>query len=252
MKILLSPAKSIQLNQDYPTVSVSVPDLLSESEKLIQKLKKYSPKKLAELFSVSKDIAELNYNRFQHWETPVTSTENNMPAVFAFTGDVYRGLDVKSLDSKQLTYINEHVRILSGLYGILKPFDLLYPYRLEMGTRLNYSSKIKNLYQFWGDKISEIINTEETEYIINLASAEYYKVIQEKKTTAKIITPVFKETKNGEYKVVMTYAKLARGEMARYCAQNMVQHPEELKKFNVSHYQFRDELSTDTEFVFAR
>lgn len=252
MKILLSPAKSIQTPETYPKIGPTTGKFLKESEKLVKKLKKFSPKKLATLYSVSKDIAELNYNRFQNWQTPVEPGESVFPAVFAFTGEVYRGLDVTGLSLEEMDYINSHVRILSGLYGLLQPYDLIYPYRLEMGTRLEINAKTKNLYQFWGDKITNLLNAEEPELIVNLASTEYFKAVNTKKIKAKIITPVFKEFKNGEYKMLMTYAKNARGEMARYCAKHKIEKAEDLKSFNLSRYQFMPELSTEDEYVFVR
>ncbi|MCE3296542.1 MAG: hypothetical protein K0R65_2256 [Crocinitomicaceae bacterium] len=252
MKILLSPAKSIQIPESYPKIGPTTGKFLKETETLVKKMKKFSPKKLAALYSVSNDIAELNYNRFQNWESPVEAGENILPAVFAFNGEVYRGLNVTELSPEEMDYINGHVRILSGLYGLLQPYDLIYPYRLEMGTKLEVSAKAKNLYQFWGDKISNALNAEETDVIVNLASAEYFKAVNAKKIKAKIITPVFKEFKNGEYKMLMTYAKNARGEMARYCAQNKIETAEDLKSFNLSNYRFMPEMSTDEEYVFVR
>lgn len=252
MKILISPAKSIQTNVSYPEVETSLCSFPKETEVLVKKMKKMKAKKLADLYHVSQDIAELNYNRFQAWQMPAEISENVLPAVFAFNGEVYRGLNIQSLSEKELTYTNQNLRILSGLYGLLRPFDLFYPYRLEMGTKLEVNAKAKNLYQFWGDKLTNYLNAEEKEVVVNLASTEYFKAINTKKIKAKIITPVFKEFKNGEYKMLMTYAKNARGEMARYCAQNNIQNPEDLKAFNLSNYKFMDELSTENEYVFVR
>jgi cytoplasmic iron level regulating protein YaaA (DUF328/UPF0246 family) len=252
MKILISPAKSIQTHQELPSVSVSKALFLEDSEKLVKKLQKYSAKKLAALFHVSVDIAELNYHRFQNWQSPISQNEEIQPAVFAFTGEVYRGLNVKNLDNESLNYLNDHLFILSGLYGILKPFDLMYPYRLEMGTKFPYSSKITNLYQFWGDKLTNKLNQEEQDVIVNLASAEYYKSIQEKKLKAKVITPVFKEFKNGKYQLLMTYAKHARGSMTRFCAEKKIEKVEDLKLFQVDGYQYMENMSTETEWVFVR
>lgn len=252
MKILLSPAKSIQITQDYPKVSPGVCTFLNDSEKLISKMKKMKPKKLAEIYGVSQDIAELNYNRFQHWKRPEHAEEDIMPAVFAFTGEVYRGLNSKEMSLDSLHYLDNHLFILSGLYGLLKPMDLIYPYRLEMGTKLDITPKVKSLYQFWGDKLTKHLNDHESELVVNLASTEYFKAINPKKTKAKIITPLFKEFKNGEYKMLMTYAKNARGEMTRFCAENNVQKAEDLKKFNLSGYAYMENLSSETEYVFVR
>ncbi|MES2589229.1 MAG: peroxide stress protein YaaA [Bacteroidota bacterium] len=252
MKILLSPAKSIQFSSDFPQVNFSSCEFLDESEKLVKKLQKYKVKKLSDLFHVSKEIGELNYARFQNWERPVELVNETIPAVFAFSGEVYRGLDIKSLKEKQRDYLNDNLRILSGMYGLLKPYDLLYPYRLEMGTKIEITPKIKNLYQFWGDKITDKLNSEESETIVNLASIEYFKAVNTKKAKAKIITPIFKELKNGEYKIVMTFAKHARGEMARFCALNQIQDVEDIKDFSLSNYKFMPSLSSETDWVFAR
>lgn len=252
MKILLSPAKSIKTDIFYPKVEISEAHFLDESEKLVKKLQKYKAKSLAALFHVSADIAELNVNRFQNWERAIEEKEDIIPTIFAFTGEVYRGLDAVNMNSKELDYLNDNLRILSGLYGILKPFDLLFPYRLEMGTKIDITPKITNLYQYWGDKLVDFLNKEEQEVIINLASIEYFKAINTKKAKSKIITPIFKELRNGEYKIVMTFAKNARGQMAKYCAQNQIQNPEELKKFNLSSYEYMENLSTETDWVFAR
>jgi cytoplasmic iron level regulating protein YaaA (DUF328/UPF0246 family) len=252
MKILISPAKSIQTDVNFPKVNFSEAKFISESEKLIQKLKKYSVDSLMELFNVSKDIAEINHLRFKNWESPIEEKNNIIPAVYAFTGEVYRGLDVKTIDASKHSYLNENLRILSGLYGILKPFDLLYPYRLEMGTKFKIDSKTSNLYQFWGDKLSDFLNEEEQGFILNLASNEYFKAINSKKIKGCIITPVFKEFRNGEYKIVMTYAKHARGLMTRYCITNEIQNPEEIKKFDLENYQYMENLSHENEWVFLR
>ena len=252
MKILLSPAKSIQQNPEFPAVNFSTADFLGESEKLVKKLKKYSAKKLSALFHVSADIAELNFSRFQNWESPTELTNQAIPSIYSFTGEVYRGLDVKTLDSSRVDYLNDNLRILSGLYGLLKPFDLMYPYRLEMGTKFEVTPKISNLYQFWEDKITNKLNSEEKEIIVNLASIEYFKAVNTKKIKAKIITPIFKELRNGEYKIVMTFAKHARGEMLRFCAEYNIQNPEEMKNFTKSNYTYMENLSSDTEWVFAR
>ena len=252
MKILLSPAKSIQQNPEFPAVNYSQAVFLDESEKLVKKLKKYSAKKLSALFHVSTDIGELNYSRFQNWESPRELTDQAIPCIYSFTGEVYRGLEVKTLDSSKVDYLNDNLRILSGLYGLLKPFDLMYPYRLEMGTKFDITPKISNLYQFWGDKITDKLNSEEKEIIVNLASIEYFKAVNTKKIKAKIITPIFKELRNGEYKIVMTFAKHARGEMLRFCAENNIHNPEEMKNFTKSNYQYMVNLSTDTDWVFAR
>jgi cytoplasmic iron level regulating protein YaaA (DUF328/UPF0246 family) len=252
MKILISPAKSIKFTEDFPKVEHSIAEFLTDSEKLIKKLKKYKLKSLMELFHVSQVIAEINLARFKNWESPLELKNETIPSIFAFTGEVYRGIDVKTLEEDSLNYLNQHLRILSGLYGILKPFDLMYPYRLEMGTKFEINAKTNSLYQFWGDKLINHLNKEENEVIVNLASIEYFKAINSKKSKSRIITPVFKELKNGEYKIVMTFAKHARGLMTRYCAVNSIQDPEELKLFNWENYQYMENLSSENEWVFAR
>jgi cytoplasmic iron level regulating protein YaaA (DUF328/UPF0246 family) len=254
MKILLSPAKSIDTSKVTLSYSVSLPIFLKESEQLIAKLKKMSAKKLAKLMHISPDLAELNELRFKNWEKPTVQTSEVIPAVLAFSGEVYRGLDALSLTEEELNRANDQIRILSGLYGILKPMDLLVPYRLEMGTSWQITPKVKNLYQFWGKKLAQELNLEsgKEDVIINLASAEYFKAIDKKTLKSTVITPVFKEFKNGEYKIVMMYAKHARGAMARYIVKNNIQLAEELKLYSIDGYSFDVNQSTDTEWVFTR
>lgn len=252
MKLILSPAKSIQEHPKTPIFLSSTPLFLKESSSLVSKLKKYSHKKLKDLFAVSTDIAELNYYRFQNWVSSDQVNKALIPCGFAFNGEVYRGLNIQELSEIEVNYLNENLRILSGLYGILKPFDLIYPYRLEMGTKIQLSPKISNLYQFWDDKITNYLNQEEEDEIINLASSEYFKVIQQKKLRANFITPVFKEFRNGSYKIVMTYAKHARGEMVNFAARKNITKGENLKHFDVLGYNFDDKQSTPNEWVFVR
>lgn len=252
MKILLSPAKSISMEQNYPKTPHTEAHFLDQSEYLVNKLKKYSVKQLKNMYAVSQDIAETNHIRFAQWISPKVAGEQVKPALFAFTGEVYRGLDAVHLENPELDYLQENLRILSGLYGLLKPFDLMYPYRLEMGTSIHVTPKIKNLYLFWGDTLTELLNSEEKDCVINLASNEYIKAINPKKLNARFITPVFKELKNGTYKVLMTYAKHARGEMTKYAAQQGITHAEELKLFNRLGYQYMEQLSSENEWVFAR
>ena len=254
MLILLSPAKSIDTRGISTINEVSVPAFLADSKKLVSKLQKMKPAKLEKLMHISSELAELNALRFKNWQDPLVQTEEIVPAVLAFSGEVYRGLDAKSFSDEQLIRANDSVRILSGLYGILKPLDLLYPYRLEMGTKWLISPTVKNLYQFWGKKIAKHLNSElkDNETIINLASAEYFKAVDQKVLKAKVITPVFKEFKNGEYKIVMMYAKHARGAMARYIVENDLKNPEELKTYNVDGYAFDVHQSSENEWVFTR
>lgn len=252
MKVLLSPAKAISIENKINTAQFTEPVFLKEAESLVAKLKKMSAKKLKGMMHVSDDIAELNYNRFQNWKSTVDLGEERTQAIAAFNGEAYRGFDAGSLSERELELAQKRVRILSGVYGILKPLDVLSPYRLEMGTKWAVTPTKKNLYQFWGDKLTNEINKEEQELIVNVASNEYFKAITPKKLKARVITPVFKEFKDGEYKVVMVYAKHARGAMARFIVQNNITNPEEVKLFNAGGYQYDENLSTENEWVFTR
>ena len=251
--ILLSPAKSLDYNQNLPSKPfVSYPVFIKESEKLVKKLKKFSSKKLEKLFDVSPEIASLNYNRFQQWEQPIEEKETIKPCIEVFNGEAYRGLDPFTLSEEDLIYAQDHLRILSGLYGVLKPLDLMYPYRLEMGTKWEIDSKHKNLYAFWTEKITKQLKSEKPKFIINVASNEYFKAVDFKKLGIRTIVPVFKDFKNGEYKVIMMYAKHARGAMARFCIQNRINDLEQIKLFNENGYTFNELLSNDYEWVFTR
>lgn len=254
MKILLSPAKSIDVSKVTEMYPSSVPVFIQESEKLVQKLKRIKAKKLAEMMHISKDLAELNEQRYATWKVPTQQTDEIVPSVLAFSGEVYRGLDAFTFATEELNRANESIRILSGLYGVLKPLDLMVPYRLEMGTKWEITPKTKNLYQFWGKKIAQQLNSEliNGEAVINLASTEYFKAVDKKTLKAQVITPVFKEFKNGDYKVVMMYAKHARGAMARYIVKNKLSNPEELKLYDVDGYSFDVNQSTESEWVFVR
>lgn len=254
MKVLLSPAKSIDTTAIPAIQETTIASLLKESEQLVTKLRKFSIKKLETTMHISRDLAELNKERFANWTSPMERTETIVPAAFAFNGEVYRGLDIQSLSDEELIKAQSMIRILSGMYGILKPLDLMFPYRLEMGTKWQITPKQKNLYQFWGSKLSKFLNNEmeKEEVLVNLASSEYFKAIDRKTLKAKVVTPVFKEFKNGEYKIVMMYAKHARGAMARYIVQNNVSNVEELKLYTVDGYSFDVNQSTEEEWVFTR
>lgn len=254
MKILLSPAKSIDTSNTPICQEVTLPYFEKETLTLAKKLAKMNVKKIMDLMSISRDLAELNVQRFKQFEFPNCQTTEIVPAAFAFSGEVYRGLDIRTLSSDELERANTSIRILSGLYGCLKPLDLLTPYRLEMGTRWQISAKAKSLYQFWGSKPTDLLNSEleNGETIINLASAEYFKVIDQKRLKNDVITPVFKEFKDGQYKIVMMYAKHARGAMARYILQNDLKHPEELKTYAIDGYGYAENLSSEKEWVFVR
>lgn len=254
MKVILSPAKSIELKEIPDNIPYSQIRFGKESEQLVKKLKRKKVKDLEALMHISHDLAELNVDRFKNWHQPIQITDEVKQAVFAFNGEAYKGFDARSLSPQQLDIAQDKVRILSGLYGLLKPLDLIYPYRLEMGTSMEVSSKQKNLYQFWGKKLSQALNDEMTkdEVLINVASNEYFKAIDKKTFKSRVITPVFKEFKNGEFKVIMMFAKHARGAMARYIVENNINDPEQIKLFNTGGYSFDANQSTENEWVFIR
>jgi len=254
MKILLSPAKSLDYQRKIQTPSTSTAPFIEETEKLATKLKKMSSKKIGDLMHLSTALADLNYERYQAWQSPTSLSENALPAVTVFTGEVYKGLDVSTFSAEDFEKAQKELRILSGLYGILRPLDLMYPYRLEMGTKWEITPKTKNLYSFWGKKLAEYLNNEmsKNEVIINLASNEYFKAIDKKTIKARIITPIFKELKGDQYKIVMMYAKHARGAMARDLIQHNYQSVDDLKGYNVDGYSFNESLSTENEWVFVR
>jgi cytoplasmic iron level regulating protein YaaA (DUF328/UPF0246 family) len=204
--------------------------------------------------SISQDLAELNFERFQNFVNPNEDGEGLLPAILAFSGEVYKGFDAESLNENQSDLAQNQIRILSGLYGILKPFDLIYPYRLEMGTKFPNTKKHNNLYTFWGTKITNSIqkDLQDGEPLVNLASAEYSKVVNFKQFKNPVITPVFKEFKNGDYKMVMMYAKHARGEMARYIVCKEMDNIEKLKLFNQGGYEYSEKLSSESNWVFVR
>jgi cytoplasmic iron level regulating protein YaaA (DUF328/UPF0246 family) len=252
MLVLLSPAK--KLNEEKQFVeNCTNPIFIEDAEQLINSLRKYSPKKLGELMKLSPVLAELNVNRYQSWKSNHTSEV--IPAALMFNGEVYAGLNAQSFTALENEEAQNHLRILSGLYGLLKPYDLVHPYRLEMGTKLKTGRK-NNLYEFWGDKIVNEVNsitaTHKEELIVNLASNEYFKSINKKKLNAKIITPVFKDFNNGQYKTVMVYAKKARGFMASYIIKNKIKHPNDLIGFDTEGYCYNKEASLENELVFYR
>ena len=252
MKIIISPAKSLDFENKATTDVYTQPRFLEQSEKLNKKLKTISRKKLGELMKISDDLASLNYDRNQEWQPPFT-LDNAKQAIFSFTGEVYRGIDVNSLPQDKIPALQDKLRILSGLYGLLKPLDLIQPYRLEMGTKLKVG-RADNLYKFWDTTLAESLNEEmvDNELLINLASSEYFKALPKKVLKVPMITPVFKDFKNGQYKTIMTFAKKARGLMVRYIIDNNIETLEELKGFDVDGYGFSQEMSTETELVFTR
>ena len=253
MKVLLSPAKAIDMTKILQTKEVSVPVFMTEAETLIGKLKKLSSKKIGKMMDLSDDLAELNHQRYQDWKVSTEMNSDNGHVAAVFNGEVYRGLDATSFSVKELAVAQDKVRILSGVYGILKPLDVIYPYRLEMGTKWAVTPAKKNLYQFWGKKIAEQLNSEnETGITINLASTEYFKAVDKKTLKGRVITPTFKEFKNGEYKVIMVFAKQARGSMANYIVKKNINDPEQLKLYDTDGYSFDVNQSTENDWVFVR
>lgn len=252
MLTLLSPAK--KLNEEGQNLdNCSLPIFVEDAEKLIKSLKKYTPKKLGALMKLSPALSELNVDRYAEWG--MDHSQKVSPAALTFNGEVYAGLNASSFSIKEKEIAQNNLRILSGLYGILKPFDLIHPYRLEMGTKLKVGRK-NNLYEFWGDKIVDEINknlvTQKENVIVNLASNEYFKSVNKKKLNAEIITPIFKDFSNGQYKTVMVYAKKARGMMAGYIIKNNIEKKEELIAFDIAGYCYNKEASTENEIVFLR
>lgn len=254
MIIVLSPAKSLDYKTPAGTDKFTQPEFLDRSQQLVSQLKKFSPAELGSLMKISDKLADLNVGRFATWKKPF-STDNAKQAMLSFTGDVYQGLDANSLNQKGLDYAQDHVRILSGLYGLLKPLDLMQPYRLEMGTRLE-NKMGKNLYEFWGkqlqDRVVDELSTHKEPVLVNLASKEYFTALQLNSMPNRVISPVFKDWKNGQYKHINFYAKKARGLMTRYAIDNKVKKVEQLKGFDYEGYHFAEDQSTDNDWVFTR
>lgn len=254
MLALISPAKTLDYESALPTDQHTLPRLLEHSQQLIDVSRKLSASEIASLMSVSEKIAQLNVARFRDWQ-PEFNFSNARQAIFAFKGDVYTGLDAYDLSAQDLEFAQTHLRMLSGLYGLLRPLDLMMPYRLEMGTKLA-NTRGHNLYEFWGDQITQLVNADlaqaDSELLVNLASDEYYKSVKESKVKAEIIKPVFLDQKNGKYKVISFYAKKARGLMARYIIQNQLNRAEDLKSFNTDGYYFDAASSMKGELVFKR
>lgn len=254
MLALLSPAKTLDYDSALPTDLHTFPRLLQHSEELIQDCQKLSATEIASLMSVSEKIAQLNVARFQDWQ-PDFNLANARQALFAFKGDVYTGLDAYQLNDQQIDLAQQQLRMLSGLYGLLRPLDLMMPYRLEMGTKLR-NTRGSNLYEFWGEIITQQINMDlldaESDLLVNLASDEYYKAVKEKQIQAQIVKPVFLDQKNGKYKVISFYAKKARGLMAHFMLEHQPQGAEDLKAFNSEGYYFDADNSTAQELVFKR
>lgn len=254
MLIVISPAKSLDFESPSSAKEFTTPELLEDAEKLMGRLKKMSPKQLSKLMGISANLGELNFQRNQDWHLPFTP-ENAKQAVLAFSGDVYQGLQANSLSEKKLRLAQNKLRILSGLYGVLKPLDLIQPHRLEMGTELKHY-RSKNLYEFWNPAITKEIRKALDEsgsnVLVNLASKEYFKSIDTKKLKAEIITPEFKDLKNGSYKMISFFAKKARGLMTRFILENEIENPEDLQAFDSEGYIFNPRLSKPGRPVFTR
>ena len=252
MKLVLSPAKSLDYKSDLPTLTSTEACFLNEAERLNAILKKKSPKDLSELMHISPNLSELNYQRNQEWELPFDN-DNARQAIYAFDGDVYKGIDAYTIPQEKIDKLQSTVRIISGLYGILKPLDLIQPYRLEMGTKLSVG-KQKNLYEFWQKKVTQALNEElqEGEVFLNLASNEYAKAIDKKALNVPMTEIVFREFKNGSYKTIAIYAKKARGLMTRFIIDTNANNLDDLKTFDYERYQYDDNLSTDKSLVFVR
>ncbi len=254
MLVVISPAKNLDYESPLPTKKKSQPQFIKEAEELVKGLKKLAPQDLGKLMSISDKLAVENYDRYKTWKTPLTP-ENARQAILAFKGDVYLGLDAYNFSADDFSFAQSHLRILSGLYGVLKPLDLMAAYRLEMGTAWE-NKKGKNLYEFWGEKITDALNKQlkknKSEVLVNLASNEYFKSVKTAELDAEIITPVFKEYKNGSYKVLSFFAKKARGQMCAYIIKKRIEKVADIKKFKEDGYRFNSELSKGNTWVFTR
>ena len=252
MKTLISPSKTLNFDNNINCDITSKCRLIDYTSELHKILISYSKNDLKNLMNVSDKIAELNYNRFKTWEDP-SNSKTSKQAIYAFKGDVYSGLDAESIEEDKFDYLQNSLRIISGYYGLLRPFDQILPYRLEMGTKLENENG-NNLYKFWGDKITDVLNEDldSNDIIVNLASDEYFKSINKDKIKSKIITPVFKEFKNGLYKVIAIYAKKARGLMSRFLIERKSTSIDDIKLFNINGYSFDCNLSNDSQLIFTR
>lgn len=254
MLFVVSPAKNLDYETPPVTDVFSQPRMLDDAQLLVEQARTMSPQALGSLMKISDKLAGLNAARFSEWQQPFTA-ENAKQAILAFNGDVYTGLDANTLDTQAYEYAQDHMRILSGLYGVLRPLDLIQPYRLEMGIKLA-NSRGKDLYTFWGDKITQQLNQDLQQsgdkLLLNLASNEYFKAVKAARLKATIVTPVFKDTKNGQLKVISFYAKKARGMMARYVLEKQIKTVDELKNFDQAGYCYDAALSTEDTPVFTR
>ena len=254
MLIVLSPAKSLDYKTPAKVKAPTLPEFVSESAKLIADLKKLSPQEVANLMGLSDQLAALNVGRYSDWSKKFTE-ENSKPAIYAFDGDVYDGFDVKTLDAKAIAFAQDHIRILSGLYGALRPLDLMQPYRLEMGTSLK-NARGKDLYAFWGERVTDslkqVLEQQKKPVLLNLASEEYFKVLQAKNLDCPVISPIFQDGKDGKYKIISFYAKRARGLMARFVVENRITDAADLKGFNLDGYKYVPSESKPDKPLFRR
>lgn len=254
MFCVVSPAKKLDFDTPPPALDTTQPHFLSDTEELAETCKSLSRRDLSGLMKISDSLADLNFERFQAFSTPLTS-ENAKPAALAFSGDTYVGLEASSLSEDDLMFAQDHFGILSGFYGLLRPLDLIKPYRLEMGTRLS-NPRGSNLYDFWdteiAERINDLVSTHTHPVVINCASSEYFKAIKAKALKVPVITPVFKEIKSDVAKTIGLMAKRARGAMARYIIQNRIEDPEKIKDFNSGGYEYRPDLSNEKDWVFTR
>lgn len=250
---VISPAKRIESGVSKGYKDLSIPMFIDEAEYLSKKMKKFSAGKISSLMGVSNDIGQLNFERFAKWDRNFNES-NSDATLLTFKGDVYRGMGAEDFTPKEMEFANDHLRILSGMYGVLKPLDRMMPYRLEMGTSVKLTSKITNLYQYWGNKIANALENEldSDAVILNLASNEYWKAVPKKALKHPIVEFKFLDLKNGEYKSIMTYAKLGRGYMCRFIVKNQIQNWKDLRGFDSNNYLYSDSLSSEYEMVFTR
>ncbi len=255
MIIVLSPAKTLDYESPLNGFDYTTPNFLVKSESLIKIMRSYEPEYISDLMGLSDNLAFLNFERYQTWKKQSKPSKDSRQAIFAFKGDVYQGLDASNLSNSTINYSQNHLRILSGLYGLLKPLDLIAPYRLEMGTKLK-SGEINGLYNFWKPELTKAINSDlasqKENTLVNLASNEYFSALDQTMINGKIISPVFKDYKNGKYKIISFYAKKARGSMARFILENKIEHSKELKNFNLDGYKFSREASSEKNPTFLR
>ena len=255
MIALIAPAKRLDYDSDLSVEDFSIAEHLKESKELIKELQKKSPEDLSSLMGLSENLSMLNFERNMNWQVPKKPSNEVRQAIFAFKGDVYVGLDSETLSKSDIKYAQKNLAILSGLYGLLKPLDLMYPYRLEMGTKMK-NEKGKNLYEFWGNKITTSINAlakkNNSKGIINLASVEYFTSVKAENLDLPVYSPVFKDFKNGKYKIISFFAKKARGSMARFVIQNKIKNPADLNKFNLDGYKYSKKDSSEYSPVFLR